>query len=299
MKNRCLASCWLLCGALMAAVPCLGEGGTGWRFSFERASDTPLSNPHDVKLSADGRHLYVADVGSGNVVVLDAMTLARVDAFGGEQLRGTHDIDVAPDGRLYVADTHNGRIAIYRMQGTRGELVGQLAERLSGPEGVLVHPNGLVYAAGAWSNNVVAYRNGAVVHELRDGLSAPHDLELAPDGRIWLADAGNDRLLLLSEDLAIVEEIQGMPYDFDGVRYLDVLPDGTLFAADKNNHAIKVIDPSPALLAVLGSGRRGKGAGVFTTPEGVDSAGDLLWLADSGNDRIVKYRFERPPMPNQ
>ena len=140
---------WRLAGCcaarVMAAVPCLGERGTGWRFSFERASDTPLSNPHDVKLS-DGRHLYVADVGSGNVVVLDAMTLARVDAFGGEQLRGTHDIDVAPDGRLYVADTHNGRIAIYRMQGTRGELVGQLAERLSGPEGVLVHPNGLVYA---------------------------------------------------------------------------------------------------------------------------------------------------------
>jgi hypothetical protein len=25
----------------------------------------------------------------------------------------------------------------------------------------------------------------------------------------------------------------------------------------------------------------------------VDSVGDLLWLADSGNDRIVKYRFRR------
>ena len=80
MKNRVLASCGLLYGALMAAAPCLGEADAGWRFSFERASDTPLSNPHDVKLSADGRHLYVADVGSGDVVVLDAMTLARVDA---------------------------------------------------------------------------------------------------------------------------------------------------------------------------------------------------------------------------
>lgn len=269
-----------------------GAAAAEWRFEFLGATTTALSNPHDIKLSPDGKHLFVSDVGNDRVVVLDADTLSRVDSFGGDILDGTHDVDFDNKGQLYVADTHNGRVAIFRMQGTRGELVGSLSDRISGPEGVLAHPNGMIYVAGAWSNNVVAYRDGEVVHELR-GLSAPHDLEFAPDGRIWLADAGNDRILLLSEALELVGELSGPPLDFDGVRYLDVMPDGTLIAADKYTHSVKVVDPQGRLLAMLGDGRPGKGEGRFRTPEGVEIAGDILWLSDSGNDRVVKYQILR------
>lgn len=280
--------------ATLFTVLALTAGGAAAerRFEFLGATTTDLSNPHDLKLSPDGKHLFVSDVGNDRVVVLDADTLARVDAFGDDVLDGTHDVDFDAAGRLYVADTHNGRVAVFALQGTRGELVGSLSDRISGPEGVLVHPNGMIYVAGAWSNNVVAYRDGEVVHELR-GLSAPHDLELAPDGRIWLADAGNDRLLLLTEALAVVGELSGPPFDFDGVRYLDVMPDGTLIAADKYSHSVKVVDPKRRLRATLGDGRPDKGEGVFRTPEGVEIAGDILWLSDSGNDRVVKYRLLR------
>ena len=266
-----------------------GPAAAEWRFEFLGATTTGLSNPHDIKLSPDAKHLFVSDVGNDRVVVLDADTLARVDAFGGDILDGTHDVDFDDKGRLYVADTHNGRVAIFALQGTRGELVGSLSDRISGPEGVLVHPNGMIYVAGAWSNNVVAYRDGEVAHELR-GLSGPHDLELAADGRIWLADAGNDRILLLSQSLQVLGELSGPPLDFHGVRYLDVMPDGTLIAADKYTHSLKVVDPEGRLLATLGNGRPGRGEGVFRTPEGVEIHGDILWLSDSGNDRVVKYR---------
>lgn len=263
-----------------------------WQFELLHESKTPLSNPHDVKLAPDGRHLFVADVGGDQVVVLDRLSLERVDAFGSAELDGTHDVDFDQAGRAYVADTHNGRVAIYAMQGTRGSLVGELDERLSGPEGVLVHPNGLIYAAGAWSNNVVAYRDGKVVHELK-GLSGPHDLELHTDGRIWLADAGNNRVLLLSESLEVVAELRGAPFDFDGVRYLDVLPDGTLLAADKYSHSLKVIGPQRNVLATIGLGQGELGRGFLKTPEGVDSEGDLLWVSDSGNDRVLLLRMRR------
>jgi len=46
------------------------------------------------------------------------------------------------------------------------------------------------------------------------------------------------------------------------------------------------------LLKIIGA-ERGKGPGLFTTPEGVEVRGDILWLSDSGNDRIVKYRMVR------
>jgi len=255
------------------------------------ASGEFLGNPHDLKLSPDGRYLFVADVDNDRVAILDPESLALVGEFGADHQDGTHDIDFDSAGRAYVADTHNNRVTVYEIDGTRARLVGELGERVRGPEGVLAHPNGLVYVAGAWSGNVVAYRDGEPQHELR-GLSSPHDLELAANGDIWLADAGNDRLLLLSPELEIRRELGRDDYGFDGVRYLDLDARGMLIAADKNNHVVKFIGADGRLLYVLGDGRAGKGENRLTTPEGVELRGTELWLSDSGNDRIVKYRLE-------
>lgn len=255
---------------------------------FTGASVTSLENPHDLKLSPDGRYLFVSDVGNNRVAILDPDTLMFVAEFGADHQSGTHDVDFDRQGRVYVADTHNNRVAIYSMAGTTATLQGEISRRIRGPEGVLVHPNGRVYVAGAWSGNVVAYEEGSPVAEL-SGLSSPHDLELTPEGDIWLADAGNDRMLLLSPDLQIERELRGAPYNFNGVRYQDVLPDGTLIAADKNNHVVKIIAPDGALLFTLGTGSPGKGPGKFRTPEGIEVRDNTLWISDSGNDRVVKY----------
>lgn len=273
----------------LAAVP---SAASEFRAAMVGASDSFLDNPHDLKLSPDGRYLFVSDVGNNRVAILDPETLSLVTSFGADHQSGTHDVDFDAAGRAYVADTHNNRVTIYDMDGLKATLVGELTERIRGPEGVLAHPNGRLYVAGAWSGNVVAYEDKKVVAELT-GLSSPHDLERAPNGDIWLADAGNDRMLLLSPDLVIKRELKGAPYNFNGVRYQDVLEDGTLIAADKNNHQIKVVGPSGDLLLVLGTGEPEKGNGRFKTPEGIEVRGDTLWISDSGNDRIVKYRISR------
>jgi len=257
---------------------------------FVSASPVALDNPHDLKLSPDGRYLFVSDVDNNRVAVLDPATLALIAAFGSDHQSGTHDIDFDAEGRAYVADTRNNRVVIYRMDGPKATLIGQIDERIRGPEGVLAHPNGKLYVSGAWSGNVVAYQDGTIVAELT-GLSSPHDLERAPDGDIWLADSGNDRMLLLSPDLQIKRQLKGAPYNFDGVRYQDLLPDGTLIAADKNNHQVKVIGTDGTLLLVIGTGRPEKGSGKFTTPEGVEVKGETIWISDSGNDRVVKYKI--------
>ncbi|PON19696.1 hypothetical protein C2W62_01250 [Candidatus Entotheonella serta] len=262
--------------------------------TFVKASTVALENPHDLKLSPDGKYLFVSDVGNNRVVALDPGTLAFIAAFGDEHQAGTHDIDFDAAGRAYIADTHNNRVTIYEMKGVQASLIGQIDKRIRGPEGVLAHPNGLIYVAGAWSGNVVAYRDGEVVAELK-GLSSPHDVERAPNGDIWLADTGNNRMLLLTTELKIVRELKGASYNFSGVRYQDVLPNGTLIAADKYNHQVKVIGTNGQVLLVLGTGEPGKGPGRFTTPEGVEVQGNRLWISDSGNDRVVQYRIQRQP----
>jgi DNA-binding beta-propeller fold protein YncE len=281
LRLSVLLACWLGCGALAAAEPVL---------TFLGASTAALENPHDLKLSPDGRYLFVADVGNNRVAILDAESLEFRGEFGADHQSGTHDVDFDARGRAYVADTHNNRVLIYSLDGFDARRVGELGERIRGPEGVLAHPNGRIYVAGAWSGNLVAYEDGRVVAEL-GGLSSPHDVELARNGDIWLADAGNDRLLLLSPDLEIRAELGGKKYDFNGVRYLDLTPQGMIVAADKNNHVVKFIDASGDLLLTLGNGRAGKGVNRFTTPEGVELRDSILWLSDSGNDRIVKYRI--------
>lgn len=259
--------------------------------TFVAASGEFLGNPHDLKLSPDGQYLFVSDVDNNRIAILDPDSLKLVAEFGADHQNGTHDIDFDKQGRAYVADTHNNRVTVYEVKGTRAKLVGEFGDRIRGPEGVLAHPNGRIYVAGAWSGNVVAYRNGKFVAELT-GLSSPHDLELADDGDIWLADAGNSRLLLLTHDLEIKRELGRRKYGFNGVRYLDLTADGLLIAADKNNHVVKFIGADGKLLHVLGNGKPGKGENRFTTPEGVELRGEELWLSDSGNNRIVKYRLE-------
>ncbi len=259
---------------------------------YQSASSTSLNNPHDLKLSPDGKYLFVSDVGNNRVVLLDPETLSFVGAFGADHQSGTHDVDFDARGQVYVADTHNNRVTIYRMENTKATLTGELKGTIRGPEGVLVHSNGRVYVAGAWSGNVVAYENDRVVGELT-GLSFPHDLEEAANGNIWLSDSGNHRVLLVSPDLKILRELSRKTYDFNGVRYMDLLGDGTLIVADKNNHQIKFIGADGKLLLVLGSGRREKGPDKFATPEGVEVRGNTVWFSDSGNDRVVKYVIQR------
>lgn len=276
----------------LLSVPIAGVAAGEFKMKFVGASTVPLNNPHDLKLSPDGKYLFVSDVGNNRVAILDPGTLEFVDAFGSDHQSGTHDVEFDKEGLAYVADTHNNRVTIYKMDGLKAKLIGKLTERIRGPEGVMAHANGRIYVAGAWSGNVVAYHNGKVIKELK-GLSSPHDLERTPGGDIWLSDAGNNRMLLLSTDLQIKRELKGKPYNFNGVRYQDVLPDGTLIAADKNNHQIKIIGPDGKVLLVLGTGKPGKGANKFRTPEGVEVEGNTVWLSDSGNNRIVKYTIER------
>jgi DNA-binding beta-propeller fold protein YncE len=260
------------------------------RFTLEAASATTYAVPHDIVLGPDGRVLYVADNGNHRIAMLDPQTLEELGSFGHGEVREPHDVAFDRDGRLLVADTGNSRIAIYTVDGHSARLVGELSDRLRRPEGVAAHPDGRVFATGAGSGNLVVYRDGEVIAET-GGFSAPHDVEFDAQGAVWVADAGNHRMVRIGSDYAIEHVLGGDAYDFAGPRYQDFDATGRMFVADKYNHAIKVIAPDGTLLQVLG-GSRGLGEGVFYQPEGVEIHGDSVWFADTYNDRIVRYRMQ-------
>ncbi|MEN8174251.1 MAG: NHL repeat-containing protein [Pseudomonadota bacterium] len=276
---------------LTFAILFLGRPAIGLEISFVNASPTVYAEPHDIVLSPVGQLLYVADNGNDRIAVLDPFTLALKTSFGSGELGAPHDVAFDAAGRLLVADTDNSRIAIYAVDGATATLVGELKGRIRRPEGVTAHPNGRVYATGSSSGNIEGFLNGNSVVSA-GGLSAPHDVMVADDGTLWVADAGNDRIVNFTEDLAIIRIIGGPEHGFDGPRYLDKDTAGRLYVADKYNHRVQVLSPDGGLLMSVGTGQAGQGAGLFDRPEGIAIRGCDVWFSDTYNDRIVRYRLD-------
>lgn len=267
--------------AMLAGLPAMAQTAFA---TFEAASDPVLDNPHDLVLGPDGR-LYVSDPGNNRIAVLDRNTLKLVGEIGAGALSSPHDASFDAAGRLLVADTGNDRIAIFE----GGKLTGRLSERIRRPEGVVALPGGRVVATGAGSGNAVLYVNGQVVAEL-SGMAFPHDVALGPPGSLWLADTGQDRMIRVTENLEVLEVLDAPEFGWNGPRYQSMDSAGNLIVADKYSHRIKRISPVGRLSGQLGA-EAGKGPGRFRTPEGVEIDGTALYLSDSGNDRVVRYRM--------
>ncbi len=264
------------------------NGAGAFDLEYVAASAEIFAEPHDLVLSPDRLHLYVSDNGNDRIAVLDPKTLALLGTFGEDEVGAPHDAAFDAAGRLLVADTDNSRIAIYAVEGPRAKLVGEIRGGISRPEGVTVHPNGRVYATGAGSGNIVAFENGRPVAEA-GGLSSPHDVAIAADGTVWIADAANDRLVQMTEDLKTLRTVEGGDYAFSGPRYLGFDAKGRLYVADKYTHRIKVLGPNLDVVLVIGGS--GKGPGKFDRPEGIAIDGADIWFSDTYNDRIVRYRI--------
>jgi sugar lactone lactonase YvrE len=248
-------------------------------------------------LSPDGRRLYVADVGNDAVKVLDPESLETLGAFGSDRLDSPHDVAFAPDGRLLVADTGNDRIAVFEIAGTGGRLVGSWSDGMDSPEGVVADPGGLVFVTNASGHDVLALRNGNVVAKTGrrgDGPNEyvrPHDIDLGPDGRLYVSDPGNNRIQVLEKDLSYVSELGGPAYGFHEPKYFALDETGRLFVADEYNNQIKVLDGKRRRALTIGSGRADEGPDLFNHPEGAEVRGQDLWISDTRNGRIVRYRL--------
>ncbi|MBT6095053.1 MAG: beta-propeller fold lactonase family protein, partial [Rhodospirillaceae bacterium] len=194
-------------------------------------SERIFAHPHDVELSPDGKHLYVADLDNDRVAVLDARTLKLVSTIGEKELSSPHDLTFAPDGRLLVADTANDRIAVYTISpGADGKPVGKLTTSwnsgMAGPEGVAINAKGDVFVGNTGWGSVVIVRRGRAVGALAEPASgkgafrSPHDVMLARDGRMFVVDSGNHRIVVLGKDLKLSQILTGPPYDFKDPKYL-------------------------------------------------------------------------------
>ncbi|CAB1082022.1 hypothetical protein D1AOALGA4SA_9660 [Olavius algarvensis Delta 1 endosymbiont] len=270
----------------------LAAPGGALEFEFLLASKASFNLPHDLALSPDGRLLYVADNGNDRIAVVNPDTLEVIGTIGEAELSTPHDAAFDSRGRLLVADTGNDRVVVYRLKGVRGEKVAVIKGGFDHPEGVATYPGQRIYVSGARSDNLVAFENGVKVSSI-GGLAGPHDVETDEAGNILVVDSNNNRLLFLTPDLQIKKVMSGAPFNFNGPRYAVYDAEGRIYVADKYAHMIKVIGNDDRLVGTLGTGQAGKHPDRLNKPEGVAVRGRDVWISDTYNHRILRYRVKK------
>jgi sugar lactone lactonase YvrE len=180
-------------------------------------ADTPFAiwGPRDIAIDSNG-HLFVTDTGNKRIVVYDADG-NYVTQFGSLGLEpGQFDepvgIAVDKDGLVYIADTWNQRIQVMTAD-TSGnyiplknwEVIAWYGQSLDNKPFLTVDDNGNLYTTDPEGYRVLHFTTaGIFVNYFGDygtgttGVNLPTGIIVDGKGGVWIADAGNGRVMHFS-----------------------------------------------------------------------------------------------------
>ncbi len=177
-------------------------------------SPIPGWQPMGLAFDAAG-NLYVTDLGGAapRVEMFDrSLTLVRT--FGeADRLSFPNSLAVDPAGNVYVADSNNGRLMVYRPDGSTLAQVGRGSGKgeLALPRGVAIDGRGRIYICDSTGQGVLVYRlvddpspeleylgffGGSGIADGRFGY--PNGVAADGRGRLYVGDTTNDRVQMWS-----------------------------------------------------------------------------------------------------
>jgi RHS repeat-associated protein len=260
-----------------------GQGLGGWSLDVHHAFD-PRSR---TLYLGDGRRrsaenmgqviTTVAGGGNGDGLPATEMPLDRPTSFA-----------VGPDQSLYIPDTDHQRILQIRPDGIITTVAGR---------------SDAGYQEGGYSGD------GGPATEAK--LNRPYGVAVGPDGSLYIADYGNNRIRRVTPDGTITTVAGNGSYGIGGdggtaaqaqlsPDRVAVGPDGSLYITDSSDDRVRRVTPDGIITTVAGSydcpnssytcfsGDGGPATQAkLKTPEGVAVGSDgSLYIADSDNHRI-------------
>lgn len=221
-------------------------------------------------------------------------------------------IDVAPDGRVFVAEDGNNRITVFNNNGLFLEMFGQRGPAdqsgafFERPNSVVMSADGTLVVADTWNYRIRTFDEQlnpitmwgspltvgiAAQTEPRDGLWGPRDVEVDPDGNVYVADTGNKRVRVYAPDGTWLRDIGSggsAPGQLDEPSGLAVHPDGRLFVADTWNRRISVFNTDGTFVTTYNV--RAWYEELGNRPYlAIDTARDYLYVTDPDAGRILVY----------
>ncbi len=162
-------------------------------------------------------------------------------------MREPRDAAVDERGRLWVADFGNSRLRIFDSQ---GGYLGGWGGRGSGTYGfnqlcgVSIRGEDL-YVADTWNGRIQFFTLAGEWKATASGLYGPRGVAAAADGKVWVTDTGNHRVLVYDSQLNTLKSIGkkgGGPEEFSGPVGIAVGPSGFVSVVDVGNRRIEVLD---------------------------------------------------------
>jgi len=254
-----------------------------------------MREPRDGDVDQKGR-LWIADFANNRIRLFDGNG-GHLGGWGGRGngtygLREPCAVTIRGDD-VYIADTWNGRIQGFALDGTwKAKAAG-----LYGPRGVAASPDGKLWVSDTGNNRVLVY--GADLAEPRvigqkgsapGEFSAPVGIAAGPQGAIYVADTGNRRIQVFEPDGRF-----RAAWSFPGWRapneaHLEVDEDGTVYATDPVAQTLVAIDNSGKAVRTFDSDDAGEH---FSRPTGValDRKNRILYVINSGNNTVSKRKL--------
>jgi sugar lactone lactonase YvrE len=128
-----------------------------------------------------------------------------------------------------------------------------LASTEGEPRAVAVRPDGAVFFANTAARQVQqVVADGQSVLALPAALSVPSDVEIGPDGSVWVLDALYGQIARLNQDGEIDRSIENRDLALYRPRGFAIAPDSSIFVADTGGNRIVKIGPDGSLLASFG-----------------------------------------------
>ena len=285
------------------------------------ATSAELATPGGVAVDSAG-NVFIADGGNGRVRKVDANGIITTVAGGGSGGDGgpatsAHIADptgVAVDssGNIFISEYFGPKIRKVDASGTISTITGSNGE-LAGPTDVAVDSAGNVFIADRQSNRILKVDTSGTLTTVAgngtwgysgDGgpatsaeLAGPNGVAVDSTGEVFIADWENNAVRKVDSSgtistFALINTVVGVAVDGNG----------NVFAADGSDQLIFELDTSGNQTIVAGTrsscfgcnsfgGDGGPAVGAqlsLPTAIAVNSAGDTLYIADLGNNRIRK-----------
>ncbi|HEU0298584.1 MAG TPA: NHL repeat-containing protein, partial [Longimicrobium sp.] len=296
-------------------------GRTAWTFgerwgkagNASGAGNREFNAPSGVAVDPLNRYLYVADAGNRRVQRLD---------IGGTPPAGAHlcnwepaaapfrpdHVAVDERGEVYVTTVAQARLVrgspfdadgSHRADGEPPLAVGTPwtdahdAERMQAPAYVSFGPDGRLWVSDSLNQRVTAWRRGETAwhstgQTVSGGFSATAGVAVLADGTMFVVDPVSNRVRRFDAALAHAADFGttgGGDAQLNGPRGIAVLQlnEPVLAVADAGNNRVSLFRRDGTPLARVA----GLPGSPFSHPEDVVGVGRHLYVADTGNRRIV------------
>jgi ABC-type Fe3+ transport system permease subunit/DNA-binding beta-propeller fold protein YncE len=214
-------------------------------------------------------------------------------------------ISVAPNGNLYVADTHYHRIVVFSVEGKLIKEFGRFGQDDGSfiyPTDVAFSPDSRIYVSEYGGNDRISVftEEGDFIFCFGSAGSGTGQLArpsaLCVDNerkRLYVADACNHRIAIYDLDGSLLGYIGSAGRDPGQLRYpydLVLLSDGTLVVCEYGNNRLQLFSPEGHSLSVYG--RAGRQLGELAYPWGL-TVDDRCraYIVDAGNNRIQVWQL--------